>query len=58
VDALFVVFLVSGTAIVSVGVGVLGAYYAISLVLAAFNPSRPASFPAAFLPGQSEASGD
>jgi hypothetical protein len=58
VDALFVAFLVSSTALISVGLGVLGAYYAISGVLAAFNPSRPSHFLAALVPTQSQASGD
>ncbi len=49
-DALFVAFLVSSTALISVGLGVLGAYYAISGVLAAFNPSRPSHFLAALVP--------
>lgn len=57
-DALFVVFLVGSTAILSVCLGVLGAYYAISAVLAAFNPARPAPFVAALVPHQSQASGD
>jgi hypothetical protein len=57
VDALFVAFLVSSTAILSVSLGVLGAYYAISGVLAAINPARPLHFPRALL-HQSQASGD
>jgi len=58
VEALLVVLVVSSTAIVSVGLGVLGAYYAISGVLAAFNPSRPSPFLRALVPNQSQASGD
>jgi hypothetical protein len=57
VDALFVAFLVSSTAILSVSLGVLGAYYAISGVLAAINPARPLHFPRALM-HQSQASGD
>jgi hypothetical protein len=58
VDALFVAFLIGSTAILSVSLGVLGAYYAISGVLAAINPSRPSHFHGALVPNQSQASGD
>jgi len=58
VDALFVAFLVSSTAVVSVGLGVLGAYYAITGLLAAVNPARPAEILRALVPNQSQASGD
>lgn len=51
-------FLVSSTAIVSVGLGVLGAYYAITGLLTAVNPARPAQFLRPLVPRQSEASGD
>lgn len=51
-------FLVSSTAIVSVGLGVLGAYYAITGLLAAVNPARPAEILRALVPHQSQASGD
>lgn len=57
-DALFVAFLVSSTAIVSVGLGVLGAYYAITGLLAAVNPSRPMHLVRTLVPHQSPASGD
>jgi hypothetical protein len=57
VDALFVAFLVSSTAILSVSLGVLGAYYAISGVLAAISPSGPLHFPRELV-HQSQASGD
>jgi hypothetical protein len=56
VEALLAVFLVGSTAIVSVVLGVLGAYYAISGLLNAFNPSRKSPIAAAFIPRQ--ASGD
>jgi hypothetical protein len=59
VDALFVAFLVGSTAILSVSLGVLGAYYAISGLLAAINPARPWPFLQALVPHhQSQASGD
>jgi len=58
VDALLIAFLVSSTAIVSVGVGVLGAYYAITGLLAAVNPSRPAQLLQTLVPHQGPASGD
>jgi hypothetical protein len=58
VDALFAAFLISSTAILSVGLGVLGAHYAISAILAAFNPNRPSRFLPALTPNQSQASGD
>lgn len=58
VDALLVAFLVSSTAVVSVGLGVLGAYYAITGLLAAVNPARPAQFLRALVPNQGQLSGD
>jgi hypothetical protein len=58
VDALLVAFLVSGTAVLSVVLGVLGAYYAITGLLAAVNPARPAQLLRALVPNQSQASGD
>lgn len=57
-DALLVAFLVGGTAIVSVGLGVLGAYYAITGLLAAVNPGRPAQLLQALVPHQGQVSGD
>jgi hypothetical protein len=58
VNALFVVFLVSSTAILSVILGVLGAYCAINGVLAVFNPSRPSNSLQTLVPNQIQASGD
>jgi len=58
VSALLVAFLVSGTAIVSVGLGVLGAYYAIAGLLAAVNPARPTPLLRALVPHQGQVSGD
>jgi hypothetical protein len=58
VNALFVVFLVSGTAILSVFLGVFGAYCAINVVLTAFDPSRPSNIMRALVPNQIQASGD
>jgi hypothetical protein len=57
-NALFVVFLISSTAVLSVILGVFGAYWAISAVLAAVNPTRPSNLLAALVPHQSQASGD
>jgi hypothetical protein len=50
--------MVTGTAIVSVGLGVVGAYYAITGLLAAVNPARPAPLLRALVPNQGQASGD
>lgn len=55
-EALFVVFLVGSTAVLSVSLGVLGGYYAINAVLAAFNPARKSRVTAALVANQ--ASGD
>lgn len=57
-DALYAAFLISSAAILSVGVGILGAYYAISAILSAFDPARPSRFLPALAPQQSQASGD
>ncbi len=56
--ALFVVFLIGSTAILSVILGVFGAYCAISGVLAAVNQSRPSNALQALVPHQSHVSGD
>ncbi|MFZ3339962.1 MAG: hypothetical protein WA213_03700 [Terriglobales bacterium] len=48
----------SGTAIVSVGLGVLGAYYAITGLLAAVNPASPTQLLRGLVPHQGQASGD
>jgi hypothetical protein len=58
VDALFVAFMVTSTAIVSVGLGVLGSYYAITGLLAAVNPARPMPLLRALVPHQGQVSGD
>jgi len=58
VSALFAAFLISSTAILSVILGVLGAYYAISGVLAAVDPSRPSNVLRALVPHQNHVSGD
>ena len=58
VSALFVAFLITSTAILTVIFGVFGAYCAISAVLAAVNPSRPTNTLSALLPEQGRASGD
>jgi hypothetical protein len=46
------------TGVLSVALGVFGAYCAIHAVLAAVNPARSSSLSAAFLPEQSRAIGD
>jgi hypothetical protein len=58
VEALLAVFLVSSVAILSVALGVFGAYCAINGLLAAFNPTRSPRPLAALVPTQSQASGD
>jgi hypothetical protein len=58
VSALFVAFLIISTAILSVILGVVGAYWAINAVLAAVDPSRPSTVLAALIPHQNPASGD
>jgi hypothetical protein len=59
VNALIVVLVVCGTAISSVALGVFGAYCTVTGLLAACNPSRPASaFAAALVPHQSHLAGD
>src|SRR6266404_9978591 len=57
VNGLSAAFLISSTAILSVILGVFGAYCAISGLLAALNPSRP-NVLRALVPHQSPASGD
>jgi len=58
VNAVLVGFLISSTAILSVILGVFGAYCAICGVLAAVNPSRSSNALAALVPHQSHMSGD
>jgi hypothetical protein len=59
VNALMVVLLIGGTAIVGVALGVFSAYWALTALLAACNPSRPTTRVAPVLvPSQSSASGD
>src|SRR5208282_1927270 len=58
VSALFVAFLIISTAILSVILGVFGAYCAITAVLAVVDPSRSSNILAALVPHQSPASGD
>jgi hypothetical protein len=58
VNALFVAFLVSSTAILTVVLGVFSAYCAISAILAAVNPARPSNSFTALVPNQNPASGD
>jgi hypothetical protein len=58
VSALFAAFLISSTAILTVILGIFGAYCAISGILAAVNPSRTSSVLSALVAHQSPASGD
>lgn len=51
-EALLAVFLVSGVALLSVALGVFGAYCAITSLLAALNPSRNAKSLPALVPSQ------
>jgi hypothetical protein len=55
---LFVAFLVSSTAILTVALGVFGAYVSVCAILTAVNPSRPSKALSALVPHQSQASGD
>ena len=57
-NGLFVVFLISSTAILTVVLGVFGGYCAISAVLAVVNPSRASQNLSALVPHQSQVSGD
>lgn len=57
--ALLVALLVFATAITCVALGVFGAYFAVTGLLAALNPSRPRSAVVATLvPTPSQATGD
>jgi hypothetical protein len=58
VNALFVGFLICSTAILTVALGIFGAYCAICAVLAAVNPSRLSKTLSALIPHQSPVSGD
>jgi hypothetical protein len=57
-NALFVSLLMILTGVLSVALGVFGAYCAIHAVLTAVNPARSSSLSAVFLPEQSRAIGD
>lgn len=57
-EALLAVFLVSGVAILSVALGVFGAFCVITSLLAALDPSRTSTRVSALVPSQSQASGD
>jgi len=60
VNALFVAFIVSSTAILTLVLGVFGGYCAIQGLLAVLDPSRPSPTlsASALVPHQSHASGD
>jgi len=59
VNALLVVLLIGGTALLSVAFGVFSAYWVVTRLLAVCNPSRPTTRPTPVLvPHQSSASGD
>jgi hypothetical protein len=57
-NALLAALLIVGTAISAVALGVMGAYYAVTGLLAACNPSRPKAPLATLVPRQSSVSGD
>ena len=58
-NALLVVAAIGGTAIIGVALGVFSAYYALTGLLAACNPSRPrVRARPTLVPQQSSASGD
>lgn len=58
-NALLIVLAIGSTAIIGVALGVFSAYYALTGLLAACNPSRPISRTGPVLvPQQSSASGD
>jgi hypothetical protein len=58
VNALLIAFIVSTTAVLSVVLGVFGAYYTVNFVLSAINPVRPAPAFRSFVPQHSRMSGD
>jgi hypothetical protein len=59
VNALLIVLLIGVTAILSVAFGVFSAYWVVTRLLEACNPSRPTRRPTpALVPQQSSASGD
>ncbi|MGA9642755.1 MAG: hypothetical protein WBQ72_15270 [Terriglobales bacterium] len=57
-EAILAIFLIGSTAIVSVVLGVLGAYYAVCGVLAAFNSERKSHLLPQLIPNPTQASGD
>jgi hypothetical protein len=59
VNALLIVLLIGGTALLSVAFGVFSAYWVVTKLLEACNPSRPTTRPSPVLvPHQSSVSGD
>jgi hypothetical protein len=54
VEAFMAAFLIGSIAIVSVGIGICGAYCVVTAVLAALNPTQPARFIAAFVEHQTQ----
>jgi hypothetical protein len=59
VNALLIVLVIGATAILSVAFGVFSAYWVVTRLLEACNPSRPIPRPTAVLvPHQSSVSGD
>ena len=58
-NALLIVLAIGGTALLSVAFGVFSAYWVVTRLLEACNPSRPTARPTPILvPHQSSASGD
>jgi hypothetical protein len=58
VNEIFVAFLLTTTAFLTVFFGVFGAYCAVCGILAAVNPSRPSPALSGLIPNRSHASGD
>lgn len=57
-NAFLVVLLIIATSLFCVALGILGAYCAVTGLLAAFNPSRPSMPLPALVAHESSASGD
>jgi hypothetical protein len=51
-------FLLTSSAILSVVLGIFGAYCVVSVVLTLLNPAQPSNLLAALVPNQSPSSGD
>jgi hypothetical protein len=58
VNPFFVAFLISSTSILTVALGVFGAYWTVCAVLAAVNPAKTSKTFSALVPHQSQVGGD